>query len=295
MGKTENMLPLFDLTAQYRSIREEIREAVDQVLENAHYILGPEVASFEQNFAAFCGARHAVGVNSGTSALHLALLAAGVGPGDEVITVPFTFVATAAAIRYAGALPVFVDMDPVTLTMDPAQIEAAITPRTKAILPVHLFGHPADMDPICSIAREHNLMVVEDCAQAHGATYKGRTVGSIGESGCFSFYPSKNLGACGEGGMVVTNSDEGREKVALLRDWGTKTKGFHDIPAFNYRMEGIQGAILDVKLRHLPEWTALRRHHAAFYGQALAGLYLMFGRGDYATMSPPVHGAIGKP
>lgn len=269
------MLPLFDLTAQYRSIREEVRQAVDQVLDNAHYILGPEVAAFEQNFARYCGVRHAIGVNSGTSALHLAILAAGIGPGDEVITVPLTFVATTAAIRYAGATPVFVDVDPMTLTMDPARIEAAITPRTKAILPVHLYGHPADMDPISAIARKHNLIVIEDCAQAHGATYKGRTVGSIGEYGCFSFYPSKNLGACGEGGMVVTNSDESREKVALLRDWGMKNKGFHDIAAFNYRMEGIQGAILDVKLRHLPRWTELRRRHAAFYHQALAGLDLV--------------------
>ena len=268
------MLPLFDLTTQYRSIREEIREAVDHVLDNAHYILGPEVAAFEENFARYCGVRHAVGVNSGTSALHLAVLAAGIGPGDEVITVPLTFVATAAAIRYAGATPVFVDVDPVTLTMDPALIEAAITPRTKAILPVHLYGHPADMDPICAIARKHNLVVIEDCAQAHGATYKGRTVGGIGDYGCFSFYPSKNLGACGEGGMVVTNSDAGNEAVRCLRDWGQKVKGYHDIPAFNYRLEGVQGAVLDVKLRHLPAWTEQRRAHARFYTQALTGLNL---------------------
>jgi dTDP-4-amino-4,6-dideoxygalactose transaminase len=268
------MLPLFDLTTQYRSIREEVREAVDQVLDNAHYILGPEVSAFEQNFARYCGVRHAIGVNSGTSALHLAVLAAGIGAGDEVITVPMTFIATAAAIRYAGATPVFVDVDPVTLTMDPSQIEAAITPRTKAILPVHLYGHPADMDPICAIARQHNLVVIEDCAQAHGAIYKGRTVGGIGDYGCFSFYPSKNLGACGEGGMVVTNSDRANEDLRMLRDWGQKTKGYHDIPAFNYRLEGIQGAILDVKLRHLPKWTELRRSHAGFYDRKLAGLDL---------------------
>jgi dTDP-4-amino-4,6-dideoxygalactose transaminase len=266
------MLPLFDLNTQYRSIREEIREAVDQVLDHAHYILGPEVAAFEKNFAAFCGVKHAIGVNSGTSALHLAILAAGIGAGDEVITVPFTFIATAAAISYAGATPVFVDVDAITLTMDVSQIEAAITPRTKALLPVHLYGHPADMDPILEIARKHNLVVIEDCAQAHGATYKGRTVGSLGDYGCFSFYPSKNLGAYGEGGMVVTNSDRGNETVRLLRDWGMKTKGYHSMKAFNYRMEGIQGAILDVKLRHLPRWTELRRGHASFYNQALAGL-----------------------
>jgi dTDP-4-amino-4,6-dideoxygalactose transaminase len=266
------MLPLFDLTTQYRTIREEVRAAVDQVLDHAHYILGPEVAEFEKNFARYCGVRHAIGVNSGTSALHLAVLAAGIGQGDEVITVPFTFVATAAAIRYAGATPVFVDIDPRTLTMDPTQLEAAITPRTKAIMPVHIYGHPADMDPICAVARKHNLVVIEDCAQAHGATYKGRAVGSIGDYGCFSFYPSKNLGACGEGGMVVTNDDTANESVRLLRDWGQKTKGIHDLKAFNYRLEGIQGAILDVKLRHLPKWTEQRRSHAAYYNQALAGL-----------------------
>ena len=278
------MLPLFDLTTQYRSIREEIRTAVDQVLDNAHYILGPEVSAFEKNFARFCGVSHAVGVNSGTSALHLAVLAAGIGAGDEVITVPHTFVATAAAIRYAGATPVFVDIDPVTLTMDVSQIEEAITPRTRAILPVHLYGHPADMDPICEIARRHRLMVIEDCAQAHGATYKRRSVGSIGDFGCFSFYPSKNLGACGEGGMVVTNSDRGDEALRMLRDWGQKKKGYHEIQAFNYRLEGIQGAILDVKLRYLPAWTELRRQHAAFYNQALGDLDLTLPyEASYAT------------
>ena len=269
------MIPLFDLTTQYRALRDEVREAVDQVLDRAHYILGPEVAAFEENFARFCGVRHAVAVNSGTSALHLAVLSAGIGEGDEVITVPFTFVATAAAIRYAGAIPVFVDLEPKTLTMDPARIEAAITPRTKAILPVHLYGHPADMDPICEIARRHGLAVIEDCAQAHGAAYKGRTVGSIGDYGCFSFYPTKNLGAYGEGGIVVTNSNTDAETLRLLRDWGQKsTKGRHDLKAFNYRMEGLQGAILNVKLRYLPKWTEQRRSHAGFYNQALSGLGL---------------------
>jgi dTDP-4-amino-4,6-dideoxygalactose transaminase len=268
------MLPLFDLTTQYRSIREEIRAAIDHVLDNAHYILGPEVSAFETHFAEFCGVRHAIGVNSGTSALHLALLAADIGAGDEVITVPHTFVATVAAIRYTGATPVFVDVDPVTLTMDVSQIEDAITPRTKAILPVHLYGHPAEMDSICEIARKYGLFVIEDCAQAHGATYKGRTVGSMGDFGCFSFYPSKNLGACGEGGMIVTNSDSEDETLRMLRDWGQKKKGYHEIPGFNYRLEGIQGAILDVKLRHLPAWTELRRQHAAFYNRLLGDLDL---------------------
>src|SRR5215468_4338655 len=199
------MIPYLDLKAQYRSIKPEIDAAVLKVLESSEFVLGSEVAKFEEEFAAYCGARHAVGVNSGSSALHLALLAAGVGPGDEVITVPFTFVATTAAIRYTGAKPVFVDIDPKTYNLDPARIEARITPRTKAIVPVHLYGQPADMDPILEIARKHNLIVIEDAAQAHGAEYKGRRMGSLGDLAAFSFYPTKNLGACGEGGIVTSN------------------------------------------------------------------------------------------
>jgi dTDP-4-amino-4,6-dideoxygalactose transaminase len=240
------------------------------VLESAQFVLGEEVAAFEEEFARYCGARHGVAVNSGTSALHLALLAAGVGPGDEVITVPFTFVATVAAIRYTGARPVFVDIEPASYTMDVTQVERAIRPRTRAILPVHLYGQPADMDPILEIARRHNLVVIEDAAQAHGAQYNGRRVGSLGDLGCFSFYPGKNLGAYGEGGMVVTDNLEHARTLRMLRDWGAERRYEHVLPGFNYRMEAIQGAVLRVKLRHLEAWTEARRAHAAAYDRLLS-------------------------
>jgi dTDP-4-amino-4,6-dideoxygalactose transaminase len=265
------MIPLLDLKAQYRAIKSELDAAVIHVLENAQFILGPEVAEFEKEFAAYSGATEAIGVNSGTSALHLALLAAGIGPGDEVITVPFTFVASAASIVYTGATPVFVDIDPVTFNIDVSRIEAAITPRTKAILPVHLFGQPADMDPIMEIARRHDLVVIEDAAQAHGAGYKGRRVGSIGDMGCFSFYPGKNLGACGEGGAVTTNNPAYARQIRILRDWGSEKKYVHEVKGYNYRLEGLQGAILRVKLRHLEAWTEARRAHALRYGELLEG------------------------
>jgi dTDP-4-amino-4,6-dideoxygalactose transaminase len=265
------MIPMADLKAQYRAIRGEIDEAVARTLENASYILGPEVAGFEEEFAHYQQASHGIGVNSGTSALHLALLAAGVEPGHEVITVPFTFIATAAAIRYAGARPVFVDIDPVTYNMDPAKLEAALTPRTRAILPVHLYGQPADMDPILAFARQHSLTVIEDAAQAHGAEYRGRRVGALGDIGCFSFYPAKNLGACGEGGAVVTNSAAHDRRMRLLRDWGSEKKYEHSLHGFNYRLEGLQGAILRVKLRHLEEWTCRRARHAGLYSEILEG------------------------
>jgi dTDP-4-amino-4,6-dideoxygalactose transaminase len=265
------MIPFVDLKAQYRSIKPEIDEAVARVLESGHFALGPEVAAFEEEFAAYCQAKHAIGVNSGTSALHLALLAAGIGPGDEVITVPHTFVATVAAIHYTGARTVFVDIDPRSFTMDPALIEAAITPRTKAILPVHLYGQMADMDSILEIARKHKLLVIEDAAQAHGAEYRGRRAGSLGDLGCFSFYPGKNLGAYGEGGMVVTNNPEYTRTVRMLRDWGAETKYEHMLKGYNYRLEGMQGAILRVKLRHLEAWTEARRAHATFYDELLTG------------------------
>ena len=210
-------------------------------------------------------------MNTGTSALHLALLAAGVGPGDEVITVPCTFVATVAAIVYTGARPVFVDVDPVSYTMDPALIEASITPRTKAILPVHLYGNPADMDAIVAVARRHGVAVIEDAAQAHGAGYRGRRCGSIGDLGCFSFYPGKNLGAYGEGGMVATDNPEFARTIRMLRDWGAEKKYEHVLKGFNYRMEGVQGAILRVKLQYLEAWTEARRAHAAAYNRLLAG------------------------
>ncbi len=263
-------VPFLDLKAQYRTIKTEIDAAVASVLDNAHFVLGPAVSSFEAHFASYCGARHGIAVNTGTSALHLALLAAGIGPGDEVITVPFTFVATVAAIRYTGARPVFIDVDARSLTMDPAAISDAITPRTKAIVPVHLYGQAADMDPILAEARRHGLTVIEDACQAHGAMYKDRPVGSIGDLACFSFYPGKNLGACGEGGIVLTNDDEYDRTVRMMRDWGQSERYHHAIQGFNYRMEGLQGAILDVKLRHLADWTEARRHRAAAYDRALA-------------------------
>jgi dTDP-4-amino-4,6-dideoxygalactose transaminase len=264
------VIPFVDLHAQYRSIKPEVSAAIERVLETCEFTLGSEVAAFEEEFAAHAGGRFGIGVNSGTSALHLALLAAGVGRGDEVITVACTFVATAAAVDYAGARPVFVDVDPATLTMDPEQVEAAITDRTKAILPVHLHGQAADLDPILEIARRHGLRVIEDAAQAHGAEYKGRRVGSIGDLGCFSFYPGKNLGACGEAGMVVTNDPELARTVRMLRQWGEEQKYHHVLKGFNYRMEGLQGAILRVKLRYLDAWTAARRRNAAQYDALLA-------------------------
>ena len=265
------MIPFVDLKTQYLSIKDEIDEAIARVLESSQFVLGDEVIAFEDEFAAYCGALYGIAVNSGTSALHLALLAAGIGPGDEVITVPFTFVATVAAICYTGAQPVFVDIEPRSYTMDVNQVEGAITERTKAILPVHLYGQPADMDPILEIARRFNLIVIEDAAQAHGAAYKGHRVGSIGDLGCFSFYPSKNLGAYGEGGMVVTNNSDYAHTIRMLRDWGAERKYYHELKGYNYRMAGFQGAILRVKLRHLEAWTEARRAHAAQYDKLLAG------------------------
>ena len=265
------MVPFIDLKLQYQSIKQEIDAAIQKTLDSTQFILGSEVEAFEKEFASYCGAEEAVGLNSGTSALHLALLAAGVGPGDEVITVPMTFVATVAAIGYCGATPVFVDVDPVTYTMDPAKLESAITPRTKVILPVHLYGQPADMDPIMAIARRHGLVVVEDAAQAHGAEYHGRRVGGIGDIGCFSFYPGKNLGAMGEGGALVTNNPEFARHARMMRDWGQERKYHHVLRGFNYRLEGIQGAILRVKLRSLEAWTEARRAHAAEYSRLLSG------------------------
>jgi dTDP-4-amino-4,6-dideoxygalactose transaminase len=264
------MIPFVDLKAQYQSIKQEIDSAIRGVLDSSQFVLGSEVAAFEQEFAAYCSSRYAVGVNSGTSALHLALLAAGVGSGDEVITVPFTFVATVAAIYFTGASPVFVDVEPGSLTMDVSQLEKVITKNTKVILPVHLYGHPADMDPVLEIARQHGLIVIEDAAQAHGAEYKGRRVGGMGDLGCFSFYPGKNLGAYGEGGMVVTNNPDYAQNIRVRRDWGQSSRYHHDLRGFNYRMEGLQGAILRVKLHHLDHWTEARRAHAARYTELLA-------------------------
>lgn len=264
------MIPFLDLKQQYSSIGPDIEAAVLGVLRSGRYVLGEEVAAFETEFAAWCDVRHAIAVNTGTSALHLALLAAGVSAGDEVITTPFTFIATAAAVRYIGARPVFVDIDPATFTIDPARIEKAITPRTRAIVPVHLYGQMADMDAVMAIAARHGLAVVEDACQAHGSRQRGRSAGGIGLSGCFSFYPGKNLGACGEGGMVVTNDDEQARLIRMLRDWGQDRRYHHVMKGYNYRMDAIQGAALRVKLRQLESWTEARRERAQLYSRLLA-------------------------
>jgi len=263
-------VPYLDLKVQYQSIKPEIDAAIARVLDSCQFVLGSDVAAFEKDFAAYCETTECIALNSGTSALHLALLAAGIGPGDEVITVPFTFVASVAAVVYSGALPVLVDIDMRSFTMDPAAIEKVITPRTKAILPVHLYGQAADMDPIMKVARRHGLVVIEDAAQAHGAKYKGRSVGSIGDMACFSFYPGKNLGAYGEGGAVTTSNSKYARTIRMLRDWGQDRKYHHVLRGYNYRMEGFQGAILSVKLRHLEQWTEARRSVVRQYNELLA-------------------------
>jgi dTDP-4-amino-4,6-dideoxygalactose transaminase len=265
------MIPLVDLRTQYLGIKTEVDAAVGRVMETGQFVLGEEVESLEREFAQFTGAAEGIAVNTGTSALHLALLAAGVTPEHEVITVPFTFVATVAAICYIGARPIFVDIDPVTFTMDVASLEGAITSRTKAIVPVHLYGQPADMKPILEIAARHGLAVIEDACQAHGARYDGRPVGSLGDAGCFSFYPGKNLGAYGEGGMAVTSNAAMARTMRMLRDWGQERKYHHVMRGFNYRMDGLQGAILRVKLRHLDQWNEARRANARVYDSLLNG------------------------
>ena len=264
------MIPVFDLRRQYESIREEMDQAIARVLERGRFILGEEVAAFEHEFAAFCGVAHAVGVGSGTEALHLALRACGIGPGDEVITVSHTAVATVAAIELAGARPVLVDVDPRRYTMDPTKVEERITPSTRAILPVHLYGCPADMEPLLESARRHHLLVIEDCAQAHGALYKGRPVGSWGDIAAFSFYPTKNLGACGDGGAVVTNDPALAERVRLLREYGWAERYVSHIRGLNSRLDELQAAILRVKLRRLEAWNERRRQIAAMYREHLA-------------------------
>lgn len=264
------MIPMLDLSAQYQSLKAEIDAAMQEVAASGYYILGPNVKALEAAVAAYCDCRYGIGVANGTDALHLALRALRVGPGDEVITTPFTFVATTEAIGLVGATPVFVDIDPETFNLDVRQIERAITPRTKAILPVHLYGQPCDMDLILEIARERGLWVVEDCAQAIGATYKGRKVGSFGDAGALSFFPSKNLGCFGDGGMVVTNRAEVAERVEMLRRHGGRVKYHHTELGLNSRLDELQAAILRVKLPHLEEWIAARRRIAARYNAALA-------------------------
>ena len=260
-----------DLSAQHKPLEAELKETFNRVLTNCSFVLGPEVDKFEKAFAAFLGVEHCVAVTNGTAALQLVLQGLGIGTGDEVITVAHTFIATAEAISATGARPVFVDIDPVSFTMDPAKVEAAITAHTKAIIPVHLYGQTADMDPLNAIGAKHKIPVIEDACQAHGAYYKGRRAGSLGAAACFSFYPSKNLGACGEGGAVTTNDAELAKKVRMLRDHGSVKKYEHDFPAYNLRLEGLQGGVLSVKLPHLDGWNDNRRILAARYNQLFAG------------------------
>ncbi|MCK4403462.1 MAG: DegT/DnrJ/EryC1/StrS family aminotransferase [candidate division Zixibacteria bacterium] len=261
-----------DLKRQYSSIKDELDQAVFSVLSHAKFIMGPEVKAFEEKVVEYCGAKFAIGVASGTDALLLSLRACGVGPGDEVITTGFSFFATAGVITRLGATPVFVDIDPNTYNMEPDQIEKKITSKTKAIMPVHLYGQCVDMDPITEIARKHNLKVVEDAAQAIGAKYKGRKAGTLGDFGCFSFFPSKNLGAAGDGGMVVTDDLEMAELLRMLRVHGAKPKYYHSIVGYNSRLDTIQAAILSVKLRYLDGWTEKRREHAKSYNTAFKDL-----------------------
>jgi dTDP-4-amino-4,6-dideoxygalactose transaminase len=265
-------VPFLDLKAQYQTIKPEIDAAIAGVIEQTAFAGGPFVQKFEQEFASYCGTAHSAAVGNGTDALWLALIGLGVKPGDEVITSPNTFIATAEAISLAGARPVFVDIDEKTHTIDPARIEAAITPRTRAIIPVHLFGQTADMDPILAIARKRGLVVVEDACQAHGAEYKGKRAGSLGHAGCFSFYPGKNLGAYGEGGAVVTSDAELDKRMKVFRDHGQTKKYHHAVVGWNARLDGIQGAILSVKLPRLDGWNGARRANAARYREKLSGV-----------------------
>lgn len=265
------MIPMVDLKGQYLAIKEEIDRGILEALEKTQFILGPNVTAFEEEAAAFLGTRYAVGVASGTDALHLALAAAGITAGDEVITTPFTFIATAEAIRYVGATPVFVDIDPRTFNIDPALIEAAITPKTRAVLPVHLFGQPADMAAIEAICSKHGLLLIEDCAQSFGAEAAGRMTGSRGALGAFSFFPSKNLGCYGDGGLVTTSSPELAEQVKVLRNHGSKVRYHHSVIGFNSRLDEVQAVILRVKLKRLREYNEGRRRVAHLYSSLLAG------------------------
>ncbi|SPE52419.1 Pleiotropic regulatory protein [Verrucomicrobia bacterium] len=281
--ETANAVPYLDLVAQMRPLREEIDAAIAHTLDHCSFCLGPDVAQFEKDFARFCGAEHCVGFNSGTSALHVALLLLDLRPGDEVITTPCTFVATSWAISYVGAKPVYVDIDDATFNLNPNLVERAITPRTKAILPVHLYGHPANLDPLLKICQKHHLPLVEDAAQAHGAKYRGQMVGTFGAIAGFSFYPGKNLGAYGEGGALVTNNAAFAARARALREHGSTQRYYHDEVGYNYRMEGIQGAVLRIKLRHLATWTRERRRVAQRYHQLLEDTPLQLPReADYA-------------
>jgi len=261
------MIPILDLTKQYEEIRPEVEKEVLNVLSSGKYILADNVKKLEKSFADYCGASRALGVASGTDALHLALRALDIGPGDEVITVAFTFIATAEAISYVGATPVFVDINPETFNLDINELEKKITPKTKAILPVHLYGQPVDMDPIIEVAKKHNLFIVEDCAQSIGATYKGKQTGSLGDIGCFSFFPTKNLGAFGDGGMVTTNSDYLADRIIALRNHGSHVRYYHTEVGLNSRLDEIQAAILNVKFPRIDRWNSMRREAAYFYNE----------------------------
>ncbi len=265
-------VPLLDLKLQFNEIADEIRSAIDEVLESQRFILGPTVAEFEKEVAAYCGAQHAIGVSSGTDAILVSLIALGIGPGDEVVTTPFTFFSTAGCISRVCAKPVFVDIDPRTFNINPELVEAALTEKSKAIMPVHLFGQCAKMDPILEAAKKHKLHVIEDAAQAIGAIYSGRKAGTMGDLGCFSFFPSKNLGGFGDGGMVVTNDAELAEKTRMLRAHGSKPKYHHSLIGGNFRLDALQAAILRVKLKYLDSWSERRRQNAAVYDQLFADL-----------------------
>jgi dTDP-4-amino-4,6-dideoxygalactose transaminase len=263
-------VPYLDLKAQIRSVRAELDAAIARVIDDCSFCLGPAVSAFEKDFAAYCGTKDCIGMNSGTSALHVAMRTLDVGRDDEVITTPFTFAATSWAISYVNARPVYVDVEPVACNIDVRKVEAAITRRTRAILPVHLYGHPCDLEPLVEISRKHGIPLVEDAAQAHGALYRGKKVGHFGVASCFSFYPGKNLGACGEGGALLTSDVEMAARARALREHGSRVRYYHDEVGYNYRMEGIQGATLGVKLKHLDGWTAGRRRVAKRYGELLA-------------------------
>ena len=269
------MIPMVDLRTQYHRFKDEIDQALADVLESTAFILGPNVRAFEEEAATYLGARHAIGCASGTDALHLALLAAGVGEGDEVITSPFTFIATAEAIRYVGATPVFVDIDPKTYNLHPEHVAKAITSKTKAVMPVHLFGQPADLYRLSALCESRGLLLIEDCAQSFGATLGGRQTGSIGISAGYSFFPSKNLGAYGDGGLVVTSSDEVAAKVRMLRNHGSEVRYYHDAIGYNSRLDEMQAAILRVKLRHIDEFNRERRRVAHRYSEQLKDLPLV--------------------
>ena len=276
------MIPMVDLKGQYQTLKEEIEQGFQETLQNTSFILGPNVQAFEKEAADYLQAKHAISCASGTDALHLALLAAGIGEGDEVITTSFTFIATAEAICYVGATPVYVDIKPDTYNIDPEKIEAAITDKTKVILPVHLFGQPADMDAIMALAEKHNLIVIEDCAQSFGADINGRMTGSIGLAGCHSFFPSKNLGCYGDGGMVTTNDDAVAEQLRMLRNHGSKVRYYHDIVGYNSRLDELQAVVLRAKLKRLPGYNQERRRAAHTYSHLLA-----------EVVTPPQEDGIG--